>query len=82
MFSQLVVAWRFLKQSIVAEQALADGTDEDAFYHAKIATANFYIDTILPTTHTIAEIIKSGERGALDYKEEWFRFSAAAGAMA
>jgi len=70
-FSQLVVSWQFLWQSVAACRAIAGGSD-DAFYRAKLATAKYYIDTHVPSTLMICELIKSGNDTALNYKEEWF----------
>ncbi|MCH7959890.1 MAG: acyl-CoA dehydrogenase [Candidatus Hydrogenedentes bacterium] len=81
MFSQLVIGWQFLKQSIVAETALANGTNDEDFYHAKLGTARFYIDTIMPTNRPIAKLILAGDRSSFDYKEEWFRCEAGVGAL-
>ncbi|MCH7911335.1 MAG: acyl-CoA dehydrogenase C-terminal domain-containing protein [Candidatus Hydrogenedentes bacterium] len=81
-FSQLVIGWQFLKQSIVAETALANGANDEDFYHAKLATARFYVDTIMPTSRPIAKLILAGDRSSFDYKEEWFRCEAGVGAMA
>ncbi len=70
-FSQMIIAWQFLWQSIVAQRAIAAGND-DSFYRAKLATAKYYIDTHVPSTVMICTLIKSGEDTALNYKEEWF----------
>jgi hypothetical protein len=72
MCSQLLVSWQFLWQSIVAQKALDAGASEEAFYKSKLATARFYIDNELPHAHATAQIIKSGERTAFDFEEEWF----------
>ena len=71
-FSQLVIAWQFLWQSILAQRALDNDAADTAFYEGKIATAKYYIDAILPSTHTICDLIKSGEDSALNFKDEWF----------
>ena len=74
MFSRLVLSWLFLWQSTVAQHALdagAGGADEN-YYKGKLATARFYLNNELPYLHATAEILKSGERTALDFKEEWF----------
>lgn len=71
-FSQLVIAWQFLWQSVVAQRALDSDAGDATFYEGKIATAKYYIDAILPSTHTICHLIKSGEDSALNFKEEWF----------
>ena len=72
MFSQMVISWQFLKQSVVAQKALDAGTPEEAFYKGKLATARFYINNELPKAHATSGILKSGERTALDFEEEWF----------
>jgi hypothetical protein len=70
-FSQLVVSWQFLWQSVAAQRAIAAGND-DPFYRAKLATAKYYIDTATASTLHICALIKSGDDSALNYKEEWF----------
>ena len=72
MFSQMVISWQFLKQSVVAQKALDAGTPEEAFYKGKLATARFYINNELPKAYATSGILKSGERTALDFEEEWF----------
>lgn len=72
--SHLVVAWQFLRQSIVADKALSGGPAEvDAtFYQGKLATAKYYIDAILPTIGPLVDSVLAGERAALDFQEDWF----------
>ena len=71
-FSQLVISWQFLWQSTLAQRALDSGAKDPTFYEAKTATAKYYIDAVLPSTHTLCALIKSGEDTALNYKDEWF----------
>lgn len=70
-FSQLVISWRFLVQSIVANKAINDGS-EDIFYISKLETARYYIKAILPSTHTICQNIKDDADTALAFQEDWF----------
>jgi hypothetical protein len=70
-FSQLIISWQFLWQSVVAQRAIASGND-DPFYRAKLATAKYYVDTHVPSTVMICNLIKTGEDTALHYKQEWF----------
>jgi alkylation response protein AidB-like acyl-CoA dehydrogenase len=70
-FSQLVVAWRFLVQSNIANKAINDGSD-DVFYISKLETARYYIRAILPSTHTICDGIKNESDTALNFQEDWF----------
>ena len=71
-FSQLVVSWLFLWEAAIAARALAKASENPTFYEAKIATASFYINTVLPTSSPLVKIILHGDRSALDYKPEWF----------
>jgi butyryl-CoA dehydrogenase len=74
MFSRLVISWLFLWQSIVAEKALGAGAGaaDQRYYKGKLATARFYLNNELPHLHATAQILKSGERTALDFDQEWF----------
>jgi len=74
MFSLLVISWLFLWQSVVAQKALDAGVskaDQD-YYKGKLATARFYLNNELPHLHAGAQILKSGERTALDFDQQWF----------
>lgn len=72
MFSPLVISWLFLWQSVVAQKALDAGAADQSYYKGKLATARFYLNNELPYLHATAQILKSGERTALDFQEEWF----------
>jgi len=74
MFSRLVLSWMFLWQSMVAQKALEAGASasDQGYYKGKLATARFYLNNELPHLHATAQILKSGERTALDFEEEWF----------
>jgi len=74
MFSRLIISWMFLWQSTIAQKALdagAGGADQ-SYYKGKLATARFYLNNELPHLHATVEILKSGERTALDFEEDWF----------
>jgi len=73
MFSQLAVAWQLLNQAMVAQKALDAGVGEEDCYRAKIATATFYINNVVPQALATAKILNSDERTALDYPVAWFR---------
>ncbi len=71
MFSQMAMVWQLLSQAVVAQKALDAGSDEE-FYKAKVETAKFYANQTVPHALATAKIIQSDERGALDFKPEWF----------
>ncbi len=74
MFSRMVVAWLLLWQATLAQKALANspGEADRNYYSGKVATARFFINNELPHLHATAEVLRSGERTALDFQEEWF----------
>jgi len=74
MFSRLIISWLFLWQSAAAQKALdaGAGTADQRYYKGKLATARFYLNNELPYLHATAQILKSGERTALDFDEAWF----------
>merc|ERR1711990_1233672 len=49
------LAYHWLKMEVTAEQKLAsgDGSQDDEFYKAKLATAQFVFDNILPRTESL-----------------------------
>ncbi|MDR6790364.1 alkylation response protein AidB-like acyl-CoA dehydrogenase [Sphingomonas sp. BE138] len=55
----------FLKSALIARRRLDEGTDEQAFYTAKLATANFFFDRILPQATAAFLTIKSGKRSLM-----------------
>lgn len=71
-FSELVIAWQLLRQATVAQRALADGSDETAFYKGKIESARFYIQNVFPHTNANIELLMNNERLALDFDQSWF----------
>jgi alkylation response protein AidB-like acyl-CoA dehydrogenase len=74
MFSELVISWLFVWQSVVAQRALAAAPNEAdrGYYTGKLATARFYLNNELPHLSATAQILTSGERTALDFDEAWF----------
>jgi alkylation response protein AidB-like acyl-CoA dehydrogenase len=55
----------FLKAGLIAAGQLRKGTDERAFYEAKLATAGFFFDRILPQTGAAFAAIRSGKRSLM-----------------
>ncbi|MBB6521802.1 acyl-CoA dehydrogenase C-terminal domain-containing protein [Pseudoteredinibacter isoporae] len=57
-----------------AQETLAEGTTDEAFYKAKISTARFYFERILPRTNSLAITIKAGLGNLMELDEEHFAF--------
>ena len=66
------LAYFWADMARAAAQKLAEGTSEEAFYTAKLQTARFYYERILPRTRTHAAAIVSGAANLMDMKEEDF----------
>ena len=56
----------------VQRLSLAAGTGEEAFYRAKLHTARFYFQRILPRTLAHKATMLSGANNLMDMKEEDF----------
>ena len=59
----------------VAAEKLAAGTDEEAFYRAKLQTARFYYARLLPRTRTHVAAMLSGADNLMDMAVEDFALS-------
>ncbi|RMS62882.1 Acyl-CoA dehydrogenase [Pseudomonas syringae pv. aceris] len=66
------LAYFWADMARVAAEKLAAGTSDEAFYRAKIQTARFYFQRILPRTRTHVAAILSGAANLMDMKEEDF----------
>lgn len=69
-----VFAYLWARMAKVAQDALAAGTTEEAFYKAKLTTARFYFTRILPRTKGHAVSMLAGADTLMDLAEEDFAF--------
>ena len=69
----LVLAYTWLKIAVVAKQKLADGGDE-AFYQAKLQTAHFYFQRLLPRASGHYEAAMAGGETLMALDQEHFAF--------
>jgi len=63
--------WQMARAALAARSRIGSGTDED-FCRAKIATARFYAEQILPKANALLAAVKSGASTALALAEEQF----------
>jgi acyl-CoA dehydrogenase len=63
--------WQMARAALAARARLTAGADED-FYRAKIATARFYAEQILPKATALLATVKSGASTALELDEAQF----------
>ncbi|WP_210399130.1 acyl-CoA dehydrogenase C-terminal domain-containing protein [Steroidobacter denitrificans] len=66
------VGYMFILSAQVASSKLADGATEEAFYRAKIQTAQFYFDKLLPRIHAHASSIANGSESLTGMPEASF----------
>ena len=75
MYSGYVCLAYFWAQMVkVAQEKLDAGTTETGFYTAKVQTAQFYFDRILPRTAAHAQMIAAGSDSMMAIDEENFAF--------
>lgn len=65
-------AWQMLMAAQIAEVKLTLGDCDTAFYSAKLATARFYLDQILPRYLAHAAMIKAGSQTIMAMDEDLF----------
>jgi len=68
------LAYLWARMAQVAQRKLAAGEGEAAFYDAKLATADFYFQRLLPRTRTLVETMQSGADSLMALDEAHFRF--------
>lgn len=75
MFSGYVtLAYFWALAAHTAQTRLNENTDEEDFYKAKISTARFYFQRLLPRTQTLETTIKSGAANLMEMDESAFAF--------
>lgn len=74
LFGRVVVGWIWLRQALVASQALNAGAsgDEADFYHGKVHTARYYMDWELAPLPGLARLLCEGNSANLDMQNRWF----------
>jgi alkylation response protein AidB-like acyl-CoA dehydrogenase len=68
----VAMAYCFAKSAMIAQGKLAEGAEDAAFYKAKLATARFYFDRILPQATAAFLAIKAGKASMMALEEEAF----------
>jgi len=72
MYSGYVVfGYMWARMAAVAQQAIDDGSDE-GFYKAKVHTAKFYFERILPRAEAHIRVMRSGAGNLMDLDAELF----------
>lgn len=58
--------------SRVTGEGRGEGSGREDFYRAKIATARFYAERILPRVHAHADAVRAGSASVMEFAEEQF----------
>ncbi|WP_305098354.1 acyl-CoA dehydrogenase C-terminal domain-containing protein [Croceibacterium aestuarii] len=68
----VAMGYTFGKSAVLAHRKLAEGTDEADFYKAKIVTARFFFDRLLPPASALVLAIKRGKASMMELPAEAF----------
>ncbi|HAG96192.1 MAG: acyl-CoA dehydrogenase [Pseudomonadales bacterium] len=71
-YVSMAYMWAMMAQA--AYEKLAEGTDNPEFYKAKIQTADFYFERLLPRAKAHAECMMASPKSLMKMKEENFSF--------
>lgn len=72
--SYVVFAYLWARMAQVAHEKLALGTQEEAFYKAKLSTAKFFYQKLLHRTQSHAAAIESGAESVMELDQDAFAF--------
>ena len=72
LFGLVGLGFMWAQMAKVARQALDDGTDETAFYEAKLVTARFYMERVLPETSSLLSKLAAGKESLMALDAEAF----------
>jgi hypothetical protein len=69
------MGWCWLASAGVAAKKLAAGAPDPDFYKAKLVTARFYFDRLLPRVDAHAAAARAGAAGVMSLPAEHFNFA-------
>jgi hypothetical protein len=70
----VTLAYFWARMAKTAQEQLDNGTDEPDFYKAKLITARFYYERMLPRTRSLVETMTSGADNLMELDAELFSF--------
>ncbi|OPX56536.1 acyl-CoA dehydrogenase C-terminal domain-containing protein [Oceanospirillum multiglobuliferum] len=68
----VTLAYFWAQTAKTAQTALANGTNETAFYQGKLATARFYFQKLLPRTRALVATMQTGADSLMAMEDEQF----------
>jgi len=72
----VTLGWMWLRMAKVAQAALVAGTDDKAFYEAKLTTARYYMDRYLPDAGALRRKLETGSDSMMALGEDAFATAA------
>jgi butyryl-CoA dehydrogenase len=74
MFGHVVIAWLWLKQGLVATQAMLEKphAEDLAFYQGKLQTLKFFYRTELPQIYNWSTLLMNLDETSYDMQTDWF----------
>ncbi|WP_422358109.1 acyl-CoA dehydrogenase C-terminal domain-containing protein [Qipengyuania flava] len=72
----VTLGWMWLRMAKVAQAALAAGTDDKAFYEAKLTTARYFMDRYLPDAGALRRKLETGSDSMMALGEDAFATAA------
>jgi alkylation response protein AidB-like acyl-CoA dehydrogenase len=69
----VTLAYFWARMAILAQQKLAAAAGDADFYEAKVLTARFYFDRLLPRTESLKITMLAGAQSLMDMPEELFQ---------
>lgn len=69
LMGSLCGGWELLRAATAAQQQIAAG-ENDPYLSAKVLTAQFYMDQILPRCHSYAQMVAAGSDSTLAFTDE------------
>jgi alkylation response protein AidB-like acyl-CoA dehydrogenase len=70
MFGLTVGGWLMARQALAARDAIEAGVEDPGFYEAKIATARFFAEQLLPLTVGLCDIVQAGSETIVGFAPE------------
>ena len=72
LFALVSLAWFWSRMATVAQQQLASGSHETAFYSAKIKSADFYMNRVLTESSSLLAEVTAGKASLMAFSDEEF----------